>query len=59
MNTFFLLTWLCLGQQCQEMPRLGPGTEEQCAAALDALVNSTPLPPGFYVVGRCVEESES
>jgi hypothetical protein len=59
MNTFFLLTWLCLGSECREMPRLGPGTQEQCEVALDALVSSTPLPPGFYVTGRCIEEGES
>jgi hypothetical protein len=59
MNTFFLLSWLCFAGQCQEMPRLGPGQSEQCEVALHALINDTPLPPGFYVIGRCVEESES
>ena len=59
MNTFFLLTWLCLGTQCQEMPRLGPGTQEQCQEALIALTVNTPLPKGFTVTGRCIEEGES
>ncbi len=58
-STFYLLSFLCFEQTCQPMPRLGPGPKEQCEVALDAIVNRTPLPPGFYVVAGCVEELQS